>query len=368
MVEAGFPVGADFLDLVPSVAVEPSPPSLVTEYGDNAHKTANFQDLKRAKCENMVLFRESCGHGNYRTIAKPCDRWGCAPCADWRIETELIPEIERAFRWSMELGETLKHVVLTWKGEDPGAQPTREGANRRRLDIQHLAQWFRRDQGQVFEYLRVAETHKKGTVHVHLIAVTPFVDQKVLSNKWKSFARNSFRVTVQALGMKCSRCWPAEKMTLSMWEKRRRIIIPPPGNCTCSNCGYRVDPLMFDWDHTIKSAVAEMAKYLTKEAVNQGIIKKLNRTKGWNARCRPADQEKEPCTDCDEVHGFRYYGKQLAVWEWAENGVQAPLLGVVYYPNRGGECGCWKDAEFWPSACDSTLNISRVGVTVERFT
>ena len=347
-------------------------PSLVTKVRSNAHKTGELSgdlghipEKKRRRCNNVVWFRERCGHGGYKMSHKPCDRWGCEPCADWRIETELSPEIERAFTWAMQVGETLKHVVLTWRGDDLGAQPGTDGANRRRLDIQHLAQYFRRDLGRTFEYLRVAETHQKGTVHVHMLAVTPFIPQSVLSKKWADFARESFRVTVQAVGMKCPNCWPFGKLTMA--EKRQRIIVPPPGDCSCKNCGYRVDRNLFDWSAAIKSVVAEMSKYLTKEAIQQGIVKRLNRSRGWAERCQSRDAETEPCDDCDSVHKYQYYGIGSAVTKWASAGVEMPLMDVAYYPDGGGACGCWRDkTEWWPSVCDAIGDVVRVGVLVQR--
>ena len=124
-------------------------------------------------------------------------------------------------------GETLKLVTPTYQANDLGAQPTPEGAVRRTLDYQHLAQYIRRDRGEIFEYLRVAESHKSGKIHIHALAVMPFIQQADLSDKWRDFARSSFKIDIRAAGMKCPRCYPVK--TAPRAEKRRSIIIPPPG-------------------------------------------------------------------------------------------------------------------------------------------
>lgn len=365
LVDAGFTADAVGIADLSQWAI-PVSPSLVTKSGTNAHRDPQIPDKKREQCLSPVLFRESCGHGNTRMIAKPCDRWACPPCAAWRVETELCPEVERAFTWAMETGETLKHVVLTWRGDDAGAQPDKDGANRRRLDIQHLAQYFRRDRGVTFEYLRVAETHRRGTVHVHLLAITPYIQQSVLSAKWSDFARDAFRVTVQAVGLKCPRCWPVDTASMTMGQKRQRIIVPPPGNCTCGNCGYRVERNLYDWSGAIKAVVSEMTKYLTKQMATSGVVKKLNRSRGWSKRCQNLPVETLACEDCDSIHNYHYYGLEKAVSGWATAGVPAPLLNVAYYPDGGGECSCWgTSTQWWPSVCDVTGDILRVGVTVD---
>ena len=77
-----------------------------------------------------------------------------------------------ALELAKERCQTLKFLTLTACDGYLGGEPTTEGANRRRLDYQHLAQWVRRD-GGVFEYLKVAELTKRGRVHTHALVIMP---------------------------------------------------------------------------------------------------------------------------------------------------------------------------------------------------
>ena len=194
-------------------------PSLVTPPPDNAHNLGdngpNYLDSligtishNKVLCTGGSWFQERCCHGNWRWCCSPCDKWSCEACRRRRVETELIPEILEALNEARRRRVTLKHLVLTWRGDDLGAQPTAAGAKRRALDLAHLAQWLRRDRKSFFEYLKVAETHKSGKVHFHLLAIMPKVKQAELSHKWEDFARKSFKVGISACGIRCPNCWP----------------------------------------------------------------------------------------------------------------------------------------------------------------
>ena len=158
-----------------------TPDNLFTCYpnGDSAHKpvpkdTNQHQSLNlpkpHLKCSSGSVFQYSCGHGNRRWAWTPCDKWGCEPCHRRRIRNEITPEIISALALAEERGETLKFITLTAEDDYLGGEPSREGAKRRRLNFQHLAQWIRRA-GDTFEYLKVAELTRRGRVHTHALAI-----------------------------------------------------------------------------------------------------------------------------------------------------------------------------------------------------
>ena len=176
-------------------AAEPST-SLVTKNGVNAHKIGVETGLnrhetdrpeglrKRPRCPSPVLFKETCGHGNVKPWERPCDKWTCANCCAWRVETEIVSELVRALQWARRKGWTLKFMTFTWRSADLAADTTKAAAERRRKDVAHFAQWFRRKYG-FFEYERIAENHESGKVHFHMVAVCEYVPQAVLSDQWK---------------------------------------------------------------------------------------------------------------------------------------------------------------------------------------
>jgi len=210
-------------------------PLLVTENGyctQNESEAAKNESAGR--CTGGAYFQQRCSHGNWRWTFRPCQQFDCEACHKWRVNHELVPQIVAALAQARQKRETLKHMVLTWQGDDLGAQDTPEGAERRRLDVQHLWQYIRRDLGFKAEYLRIAETHKSGRIHFHFIGIMPHVDQKKLSARWKKFARGSYIVWVDACFLPCPRCWDSG---LSKREKRRRRIVPWPGTSKCENCG-----------------------------------------------------------------------------------------------------------------------------------
>ena len=203
------------------------------------------------KCKDGNWFQQTCGHDNWKWTWAPCDKWSCEPCHRRRIRNEITPEIILALALAEERGETLKFITLTAKDGYLGGEPSREGAERRRLDFQHLAQWIRRA-GDTFEYLKVAELTKRGRVHTHALVIMPYIQQKALSAYWMKITGGSYIVDIEAVGMKCPNCWPGRNA--SRWRRKQSIIIPPPGKGSCQNCGYEPD------DYT------EVARYAAWEA------------------------------------------------------------------------------------------------------
>ena len=322
--------------------------SLVKTGKGNAHK----KGFGSTHCDNPWYAYERCGHGNFRWKKIPCNKWACDGCSKRRLADELVPEVIQALRWARDIGQTLKFLTPTYKADDPGASPTPAGATRRRLDFQHLVQYVRRDRDETFEYLRVAESHKSGKIHLHVLAVMPFIQQKALSDKWQQLARKSFRIDVRGAGMKCPRCYPDKKAPPAV--KRRSIIIPPPGRGECLSCGYEPDwKLDATWADVAQAIAFEMGKYLTKEATTGGVKKKLNRSKAWAANCQ-TKIEKSPrskCEECGEVHivywdGQEGYilarpGGELIWWSVEEN--------VAWYLDKPGRepCSCFGDDVVW---------------------
>ena len=208
-------------------------------------------------------FQQTCGHGNWKWTWAPCDKWSCENCHRRRIREEITPEIMSALALAEERGQTLKFLTLTAKDGYLGGDPTEKGANRRRLDFQHLAQWIRRS-GGTFEYLKVAELTNRGRVHTHALVIMPYIKQKALSAYWMKITGGSYIVDIEAVGMKCPNCWPGRNA--SRWRKKRSMIIPPPGKGSCQNCGYKPD----DYTEVARYAAWEAGKYLGK-ALDQEI-------------------------------------------------------------------------------------------------
>ena len=145
-VRGGVPAvgGGAMVTVLDPPAVEPHAegmPSLVTPPLDNAHKlgdsSPNHLDAligtishSKVLCTGGSWFQERCCHGSWCWRFSPCDKWSCEACRRRRVETELIPEILEAPKKTRRRRVSLKHVVLTWRGDDLGAQPTAAGAKR----------------------------------------------------------------------------------------------------------------------------------------------------------------------------------------------------------------------------------------------
>ena len=316
--------------------------SLVKTGKGNSHKAGP----NSTHCDNPWYVYEKCGEANFRWRRVPCDKWACEGCFRRKLASELKPEIRKALFMAKARGETLKLLTPTYQANDLGAHPTPEGAVRRTLDYQHLAQYIRRDKGLIFEYLRVAESHKSGKIHIHALAVMPFIQQADLSDKWRDFARSSFKIDIRAAGMKCPRCYPVK--TAPPAVKRRSIIVPPPGRGECLACGYEPDwTLESTWASVADAIGFEMGKYLTKESAIGGVKRKLNWSKGWAAECHEK-REKVPrsaCDECGEVHTVFWDGQEADIalrpgveliwWSAAEN--------VAWFLDKPGHgpCNCF---------------------------
>jgi len=329
---------------------------LGTEYKDNPHNDGKIRLKKRPECKRRYLVESICGHGNAFWWAKNCDSWKCPECTSWRLETEIRPEIRRAILWAKSRGETLKFITPTWRSTDLGAQPTAEGKRRRMLDRQHLVQALRRDRGLFFEYARVPEQHKSGKFHEHWLAVTDYLDEDELQAQWLKHTRgSSFNVKVQAVALRCPKCWPGRDADQARKEKSR--IVPPPGSGKCRNCGFRPDwEIPAWWEELAEQAAAELSKYLTKTADSGITGKLLSRSKGWREHCVMVDAnlpqnsaegsgDPVPCDACGVVHSWRFVGPiSKLIYSVREEALTARLvdeMGRVHRYGPEGPCGCW---------------------------
>jgi len=322
--------------------------SLVNPISGNAIKS----------CPDSPYFQEITGDGNWKWRRWVCRKWSCDPCREYRIKRELVPEVVAALGWAAELGYTLKHLVLTGRDDDILTEASPEGSKARRLRLQAFKLYMTR-QGKPFHYLRVAESHKSGRVHLHFLVVMPYMAQRELQKRW------GFRASVSAVGLRCPRCYPGRGATFK--AKRRSTIVPPPGKGSCANCGYTVD-----WDNPYNLArvadivALEMSKYLTKEASMAGVRKRMNRSRAWGKRCQ-VKPDKMPvfCTGCGDEHAFRFVGPSARI-EWDYPGVNlAAAAGVAYYPAGGKPGRCWGKGVEWvesasPRASSGLVDHARV--------
>jgi len=339
-------------------SVKPVLPSLVTGVQDNAHNNG-VQRKARKGCPNSLIFQDINAAGAWVWKAVPCDRWVCSACYEWRLETELIPEIVAALDWAKETGWTLKFVTLTYLDTDLGAQQTKEGRDRRRLDIAHFKQALKR-KCVSFEYLKIVETHKSGRIHLHFLVMMPFVYQSVLVKAWQGATRGTSRIVdIEAAAMKCPRCYPGPKAPRT--EKRRSMIVPPPGRGECLCCSYRPDWASFVLGEVAEAIAKELAKYLTKElgsSPDKARVKKLTRSKLWKARCCAGGEDDLPklCVTCGGVHTFVFVGKLDRLVKDGF-GLLEDLKRdepIVYYPNGSEVVNCWGDgAVFLESEADA---------------
>jgi len=364
--------------------------SLVTPRGIS-HTSKSGAEPER--CPGGSVFQERCGHGNWRWIWKPCDKWTCDVCREDKLFGELVPELLKALDEARRQRVTLKLLTLTWRGSSLGAQATSEGAERRRLDQQHLVQWFKRQgylpkKGEVF-YLRVAELHKRGTIHLHLYVIMPYVAHLELKEAWRTITGGSFIIDVQPVYVRCPRCWVKGQ---TRREKRRRCITPWPGSGKCSDCGYGA---FVGFNVLARGIAVEAGKYLAKDG-SEGVKKKLTRsgsvrrfcsgcdgrlklpeglTVWWCPACEKldadpvvratgwarfryeleqagADQEgKSSCDDCEDEHGYTYVGTRVAV-EADYSGLELMIAmnsgrGVGWVRAGGQPCCCWGDQLLW---------------------
>lgn len=298
-------------------------------------------------CRGGNLFKEVCKHGNWVWKWAPCNSWGCEACRERRVWAELIPQIKARMVEAVGKGRTLKLVTLTWRADDVGAADSRKGRSRRRWDMAHLVQYVRRDRGDSFEYLRVPEYHRSGAVHLHLVADMPFVAQDELSAKWVDFARGSFKVDIEALGMRCPVCWPGKGAPRS--ERKRSMIIPPPGKGKCPNCGFEPDKGGLV-NVTALGASQEAGKYLGGKGGRKPG--KVTRSREWLLPTRK--QIGSYCKGCCDEHSYYYVGGANRVFA-SHPGIEVlSLLGCRCYPKGGAACGCFGEGD-WVESEDIDL-------------
>jgi len=388
-------LGLEGLRSEPCMAATAAMSSLVTPEGEG-YRTQNScseSSVDGSRCMAGSVFQEVCAHGNWRFTWAPCDKWSCDICRQHKLFGELVPEILKALAESRRQRVTLKLLTFTWQGQSLGAQPTSAGAVRRGLDEQHLVQWLKRQgylpqKGEVF-YLRVAETHRSGKVHLHLYMVVPFVPHDRLKKAWRTITGGSYVIDLQSVYLKCPNCW-AKGQTRT--EKKGRSIVPWPGSGQCSSCGYRVN----DPEQLARGIAVEAGKYLAKDGT-EGVKKKLTRSgsvthfctqcekrlrradmeagmfrcqscerfeldpvvraTGWAKLKYEVEQERREqeapgfCDGCGDEHYFTYVGKQLELLDhfpgltgvFAFNGGR----GMGWMPVAGAACSCWGEKLAW---------------------
>lgn len=311
----------------------PEATSLVTPPQRNAHSRPLI------RCPHSILFMHWCSHLNRRWVRKPCHRWRCQACGITRLYQELLPEIALAYRAAADSGWTLKLITLPWWSGDVGSQDSPAGQKRRRLDLAHFKQALKRDNIR-FDYLRVVELHKAGTVHLHLLVVCPYIRQADLSTRWQAATRGSSIVDIQPIGFKCPRCWDSSIKNRKL--RRQRIIVLVPGHpeAICSNCALSV-PAADAIERTVKGALWEIGKYLVKYPVG-----KLTRSKGWLPFHSQAlailkqDNTKPACSHCPKPHRTMFYTERRAEEDFPDEYMEI-AIGLPGHPFIYGKCDCW---------------------------
>jgi hypothetical protein len=112
--------------------------------------------------------------GEWVVIQIRCKRWTCRHCGE-----RLIAHYAR----KTTAAEPNKFITLTVNNSiwsDP-----RAAYDGTRKQVTALATKLRRAYGE-FEYLRVLEATRKGWPHYHLVARSPYIPQKELSELWKA--------------------------------------------------------------------------------------------------------------------------------------------------------------------------------------
>jgi len=310
---------------------------------------------EKPKCECGLVFQVKCGHGIWHWTKSPGDKWTCPACRYRRMRDELVPEIVMAIEIARSRGESLKLLTLTWILGDMGSENTLVGAKRRRLDLKHFVDWVRGDYGY-FEYFKVAETHKSGAVHFHMLVISPWLDQAELSVAWRRYARGAFRIDIRAVGIKCPKCWPGRQArsgeSQMAFERRRRrsMIIAAPGPGKCLNCGHR----LVASDEEVATACAwETVKYLGKSWGDGWDLagekpNRVSRSKGWPRVPKDKPEgEAGPCEYCDDYHTTTFVGCAGQVEKDFPGIVEACSDDLAFYPPGGSPCLCWGEGVKW---------------------
>jgi len=327
------------------------------------------------RCECGRWFHEECGHGDSQMVWAPGDKWTCPACCKRRMRDELVPEIMLNMGQARSYGWTLKLITPTWRDSDLAAQPTVGGAERRRKDWTHLMQTIKRQepkfaedvsvehpQGRPVPYMKVAETHRSGAVHFHALAAVPFLKQAELSKNWRKHSRDSFRIDIRAVGVRCPvvfssgrRCWPGrqprpgESQHAFQGRKRRSMIIPYPGTGKCGNCDYRLEVS----DEEVARAVAnETVKYITKQFGDGWDLggekpNRITKSTTWLRVPKAEEGEPGPCEYCDDYHTTTYVGCAGQVEKEFPGIVDSCEGRVAYYPPGGAPCLCFGEDVEW---------------------
>lgn len=282
-------------------------------------------------CRDRRVFLESCGHGNWEFSARPCGLWSCEPCRERRVSDEIVPEVAEALRLARKLRVTLKHMVLTWPGATLAAQNSLEGAKARARHIQALWQWLRKT-NRFAHWLKVAESHKSGTIHFHFLVIMPGFSRDRLVAFWEKLT-GANQVWIESTFLKCPRCW---ERGVPARRQQRRKITPWPGSGRCGECGYKLKGQ--DFEHIIRGIAAEASKYLGKEMARSTKHKKLTRSRGW-PRLDVVKPEKVLCVECDAFHVYERVGE-------VDGHVKAKLgalegAHVAFFGEGGRPCHCF---------------------------
>jgi len=363
-------------------------------------------------CMAGTVFQEVCADGNWRFIRVPCDKWTCDLCRKRKLFGGLVPELVRALTEARRQRLTLKMLTVCWQDGTLGAQPTSQGSKRRGLDEQHLIQWLKRQgylpkKGEVF-YMRVAERHWSGKIHLHIFIICPFVPHAELKEAWRTITGGSYIIDLQAVYLKCPDCWVKGQ---TRKEKKRRSIVPWPGSGECSQCGYKVteegalktvieetdtgithrrERSAADFKALARGIAIEAGKYLAKDGT-EGVKKKLTcsgsvkhycsqcdgfmkrpekksdlffcpscqkldadpvaRATGWQRFRQRAPAGKGFCDGCEDEHAYAFVGKES---ELLGNYPELETVfafdggrGMGWVPPGGEPCLCWGPELEW---------------------
>lgn len=147
----------------------------------------DLHDPPRTPCAGWLL--KTCVHRNYQWVPLFCHSWRCLVCGPIK-RAATIARLCHAYR-TADLGtHKLKLVTLTYRKDVDRKFVLRS--------LQHLVQALRRKYG-IFEYARFPERTKQGRIHLHLIALCPFIPQKVLSEAWRVASRGSYIVDIRTI-------------------------------------------------------------------------------------------------------------------------------------------------------------------------
>jgi len=300
-------------------------------YVESGSTQKRSKDWVKAWCQDKRIFKESCGHGNWRFSWRECGLWDCEPCRGRRVLEEIVPEVAAALRLAKQKRVTLKHLVLTWPGATPAAQPTPEGAKARAKHIAALWQWLRKVLGYA-EWLKVAESHKSGRIHFHFLVVMRGVDVKKLRAFWKKLTGAS-QLRIDSAFLKCPSCW---EPGLGGAERESRKIVPWPGSGRCGHCGHKLKGQ--DYERIVWSIALEAGKYLAKEMGRASKHKRLTRSRQW-PRLDVGKPEKQFCAECDAEHSFERVGSVAGHIKAKFEAIEG--AHVAFFRNGGAPCYCF---------------------------